>query len=94
MSECLALCEENKNQLATAYVKGRLGFYNDALKIYCGRMRKVLRALVKGKRINDDKKKDKLFKILRSDFQCALNMCLEAEDKENVNFLNHEIPIF
>ena len=84
LTECLTLCEENQNQLAIAYVKGRLGFYDDALKIYCGRMRKVLRALVKGKRLEDDKKKVKLFRILKSDFNCALAMCLEAEDKDKV----------
>jgi hypothetical protein len=33
----LSLCEENKNQLAIAYVKSRLGFYDESLKIYCGR---------------------------------------------------------
>jgi hypothetical protein len=31
MSECLVSCEEAKNQLAIAYLKGRLGFYNEAL---------------------------------------------------------------
>jgi hypothetical protein len=49
-------------------------------------MRKVLRALVKGKRIDNDIKKAKLLKIFKSDFNCALNLCLEAEDKEKVRF--------
>lgn len=84
LSECLVLCEENRNSLAIAYVKGRLGFYDDSLAIYCGRMKKVLRALVKGQRMNHDRKRTKLFRILKSDFQCALNMCLEAENKEKV----------
>ena len=33
-SKCLIICEAHKNELATAYLKGRLGFYEDALNIY------------------------------------------------------------
>lgn len=33
-SECLPSCEEVNNQLATAYLKERLGFYQEALDIY------------------------------------------------------------
>ena len=33
-SKCLVICEAHNNQLATAYLKGRLGFYEEALEIY------------------------------------------------------------
>ena len=34
MTECLVSCEEAKNELSIAYLKGRLGFFNEALQIY------------------------------------------------------------
>lgn len=91
MTECLILCEENRNQLGIAYVKWRLGFYDDALKIYCSRIKKVLRALVKGNRLSIEIKKVKLFKILKEDFSSALALCLEAEDKENVRYYSRQL---
>jgi len=34
MSECLVSCEEAKNELSIAYLKGRLGFFSEGLEIY------------------------------------------------------------
>lgn len=37
-SECLDKCEKANNELAIAYLKERLGFYDEALAIYKKRM--------------------------------------------------------
>lgn len=34
MTECLKICEESKNMLSVAYLKERLGFFDEALDIY------------------------------------------------------------
>lgn len=34
MTECLKICEETKNMLSVAYLKERLGFFQEALDIY------------------------------------------------------------
>jgi len=91
-SDCLSACENARNHLAVAYIKARLGFYDEALEIYKKRLKKVLKALSRGKRWDQPKKKKKLLSRLHRESDMALELCREAEYPEKVkkayNFFN------
>lgn len=85
-SECLKLCEDAKNQIAVAYLKERLGFYSEALAIYKARLKKIIKALVKGKRyFEDSRRKERLLWRLKSESDMVLAMCKEADSHQKVN---------
>lgn len=86
-SECLKLCEEHKNQLSIAYLKERLGYYPEALKIYKARFRKIIKALVKGKRYKDSEKSPLLISKLSREANMVLSMCKDAENHQKVDYI-------
>lgn len=90
-SECLTICEEQGIQLPVAYLKARLGYFNEALDIYKKRLKKNIKALLKGNRINDEEKAASLFKKMKSDGEMSLELCKESEKPEKVKFKNKSV---
>ena len=84
LNECLKICEEKNNELAIAYLKERLGFYKEALGIYKKRLKKVLKALTKGDRVNDPKYCTKLFDRMDREFDMAMELVMDSENCNKV----------
>lgn len=85
-NETLQICEDYKNELAIAYFKERLGFFGEALQIYQKRFKKLIKALVKGGRYNDEFKRAPLLRRLKREAGLAINMCKDAENHEELLF--------
>lgn len=83
-ASCLQTCLDSKNFLAVAYIKERLGYYQEAMTIYKQRLRKVLKSLSRGGRIDIPGKKERMLGRLHKEFQMALNLCRDAEGSEKV----------
>ena len=85
LSECLEICQKGKpNDLAVAYLKERLGFYQEALEIYKSRLKKVLKALTRGGKRNSEKKSKPLYDRFDRESKMALDLCIEAENTNKV----------
>ena len=88
LSECLHICEQKKSMLAVAYLKERLGFYDQALDIYKERLKKVLKALTRGGKFKKEEKAKPLYERFDKESQMALTLCIESEGSNKVNLSN------
>ena len=90
-SECLEKCEKANNELAIAYLKERLGFYDESLAIYKKRLRKTLKALSRGGRNKHKIKNLLLTNRIERESEMALDLCHNSENPERVSLFS---PIF
>lgn len=83
-SDCLQTCIDSKNHLAIAYIKERLGYYNEALDIYKSRLKKVFKSLTRGGRYKIRVKRERMLGRLAKESKMALDLCTDAENPEKV----------
>jgi hypothetical protein len=84
-SECLEKCENANNELAIAYLKERLGFYDEALAIYKRRLSKTVKALWRGERIKHRVKSIILTNRLERESEMAIDLCSNSEHPHTVS---------
>ena len=95
--ECLKPCMDARNDIAVAFLKERLGFYEEAMGIYQRRMRKCLKAMSRGGRYDIPQKRKLLLMRLYHDSELALDICKECEYGEKVKkiqLINEKIEVW